>query len=47
MTDALRNPEGDPERFIFTNDSRAFLVGAHGGLLRAVEDGRELAKYGE
>jgi hypothetical protein len=47
QAEELFRPESDPDRFIFTNDSRAFLVGAHGGMLRGVDDGRELGKFGE
>ncbi len=45
--DELFRPESDPQRFAFSLDSSAFLTGAFGGILRAVNDGRELLRVGE
>jgi|GEM_PF-1418714 len=43
----LVRPEKDPQRFVFSPDGDAFLVGAYGGILRLVEDGRDIQRFGE
>jgi WD40 repeat protein len=40
-------PEEDPARFAFSADGASFLGGPFGGILRAVNDGRELARFGD
>ena len=40
-------PEKDPQRFVFAPDGEAFLVGAYGGILRLVENGRDIQRFGE
>jgi WD40 repeat protein len=40
-------PEKDPARFAFSPEADAFLVGAYGGILRLVEDGRDIQRFGE
>lgn len=45
-SDTVR-PEKDPMRFAFAPDGEAFLVGAYGGILRLVEDGRDIQRFGE
>jgi WD40 repeat protein len=40
-------PEKDPMRFAFAPEGDAFLVGAYGGILRLVEDGRDIQRFGE
>lgn len=44
--DTIR-PEKDPTRFAFSPSGDAFLVGAYGGILRLVEDGRDIQRFGE
>jgi WD40 repeat protein len=45
--DETFRPEKDPQRFIFNPDSSAFLVGSYGGILRQIEGGRELVRFGD
>ena len=32
---------------VFAPDSKGYLTGAYGGILRQVSDGRDIARYGE
>lgn len=45
--DETFRPEKDPGRFVFHPDSSAFLVGSYGGILRQIEGGRELMRFGD
>ncbi len=45
-SDTVR-PEKDPVRFAFAPDGQSFLVGAYGGIVRLVEDGRDIQRFGE
>jgi WD40 repeat protein len=45
--DEVVRPEKDPERFAFSREADAFLVGAYGGIVRLVEDGRDIQRFGE
>jgi len=45
--DETLRPESDPQRFVFAPDSKGYLTGAYGGILRQVSDGRDIARYGE
>jgi WD40 repeat protein len=45
--DAVFRPELDPTRFGFSPDGEAVLVGAYGGILRAVKGGAELRRLGD
>ncbi|QDU26320.1 WD domain, G-beta repeat [Anatilimnocola aggregata] len=40
-------PEKDPARFSFNPDSSAFMVGSYGGIIRQIEGGRELMRFGD
>ena len=40
-------PEKDPQRFVFHPDSSAYLVGGNGGMLRLIDGGRELKRFGD
>lgn len=44
--DAFR-PEKDPARFCFNPESTAILIGAYGGILREVDGGREVRRFGD
>lgn len=45
--EATFRPETDPQRFVFSPDGKSFLAGAHGGIVRSADDGREVRSYGE
>jgi WD40 repeat protein len=40
-------PEEDPARFTFAPDGQSFLGGPYGGILRLVDTGRDIARFGE
>jgi WD40 repeat protein len=40
-------PEKDPQRFSFNPESSAFFVGSYGGIIRQVEGGREVMRFGD
>jgi WD40 repeat protein len=40
-------PERDPQRFVFSPDSQAFLVGAYGGILRLVSSGQDIQRFND
>ena len=46
ISDSLK-PEKDPTRFAFSPDGEGILIGAYGGILRAVEGGQELRRFGD
>jgi len=45
--DETFRPEKDPQRFVFHPDSSAYLIGGYGGMLRQIEGGRELTRFGD
>lgn len=40
-------PERDPARFVFAPGSEAFLAGPYGGILRLVNSGQDVRRFGE
>lgn len=40
-------PEKNPTRFAFFPDSNAFIAGPYGGIVRSVESGQELKRFGD
>jgi WD40 repeat protein len=40
-------PEEDPVRFAFSPDGTSFLGGPFGGIVRMVDDGRDIARFGD
>lgn len=40
-------PERNPSRFAFSPDSGTFFAGSYGGILRAVEGGQEVRRFGD
>ncbi|WP_425618242.1 WD40 repeat domain-containing protein [Anatilimnocola sp. NA78] len=40
-------PEKDPARFAFNPESTAFMVGSYGGIIRQIEGGREVMRFGD
>ena len=45
--DETFRPEKDPLRFMFNAESNAFFVGSYGGIIRQLEGGRELMRFGD
>jgi WD40 repeat protein len=45
--DRLIRPEEDPIRFAFSPDGTSFLGGPFGGIVRLVQDGRDIARFGK
>lgn len=43
----LIRPEEDPARFAFTPDGESFLGGPYGGILRLLNSGRDIARFGD
>lgn len=45
-TEQIR-PESDPGRFVFSPDGDAFLVGAYGGIVRLIDSGADIRRFGD
>ena len=43
----LLRPEEDPARFVFAPDGESFLGGPYGGILRLLNGGRDIARFGD
>jgi hypothetical protein len=43
----LIRPEKNPTRFAFLPDSNSIMAGCYGGIIRAVESGQELKRFGD
>lgn len=43
----LVRPESDPTRFVFSPSGEAFLTGAYGGIVRLIDSGADIRRFGD